>query len=121
MKLLTATRRTSLVLAAVFAFALATTGAASATGPDMAKLEGAGWHCALIAGDYHCLNPAETPPASGPTATLLVFDYPSGAFLGTERLMRLDLWQRGTPPCPQDMLLFLPFGYVACHHYDQTP
>ena len=31
----------------------------------------------------------------------LVFEYATGAFIGTQHLLRPDIYERGTPPCPQ--------------------
>ena len=36
-----------------------------------------------------------------PSYEFLVFDFTTGAFLGTEHLLRPDIYQHGTPPCPQ--------------------
>ena len=32
---------------------------------------------------------------------LLVFDYATNAFIGTQHLLRPDIYEHGTPPCPQ--------------------
>ena len=36
-----------------------------------------------------------------PAFEFLVFDYATGAFIGTQHLLRPDIYERGTPPCPQ--------------------
>src|SRR5262249_5869997 len=36
-----------------------------------------------------------------PSYELLVFESATGAFLGTEHLLRPDIYQQGQPPCPQ--------------------
>ena len=36
-----------------------------------------------------------------PSYEFLVFEFATGAFLGTEHLLRPDIYQHGTPPCPQ--------------------
>ena len=36
-----------------------------------------------------------------PSYEFLVFEYATGAFLGTQHLLRPDIYERGTPPCPQ--------------------
>lgn len=112
-------RRLVLMVLMVVLVASAVTASASAKGPDRENLRN--WTCLLIEGDFHCWNPAEVVPASGPSATLLVFSGTTQEFLGVETLQRLDIWNRGTPACAQDELLFLPFGYVGCHRYDTTP
>lgn len=62
---------------------------------------------------------------SSASIPILVFDDwgDEGTFLGTELLLRADLY--AGQPCPQDEPLFLPAGetglgtdYWACHHYD---
>ena len=40
-------------------------------------------------------------------------------FLGTELLLRADIYENGEPPCPQEGTAHwhpLDFGYYACHH-----
>jgi hypothetical protein len=95
-----------------------------------AKLVRAGWSCDVI-GEVHCFPPATG--ASSASITVRVFDTSDptatdAPFLGTEILIRADLYQG--QPCPQDGLdeyhgLDL-FGgpeidYYACHHYDTGP
>jgi hypothetical protein len=36
-----------------------------------------------------------------PSYELLVFDFSSGDFIGTQHVLRPDIYLRGTPPCPQ--------------------
>jgi hypothetical protein len=31
----------------------------------------------------------------------LIFDFASGEFIGTQHLLRPDIYLHGTPPCPQ--------------------
>lgn len=94
----------------------------------MAQAQAAGWDCSpqvLIVGYFHCAPPGKPSVldmiqgnTESPSIVLRVF-YPSGAFAGTEHLIRADLYQG--QPCPQDNLAtwdLLPFGYRACHHFD---
>ena len=92
---------------------LATAGPAAADGVTPAQLMAAGWTCI----QPH-LNPAlqlYAPPGLGlpplprtpgfasrlPSYEFLVFEFATGAFLGTEHLLRPDIYQQGQPPCPQ--------------------
>jgi hypothetical protein len=86
---------------------------AKADGPTPAQLTAAGWTCihprnnpALLL----CAPPGVgLPPLPGtsgfadrlPSYEFLVFDSATGAFLGTEHLLRPDIFAHGTPPCPQ--------------------
>jgi hypothetical protein len=36
-----------------------------------------------------------------PSYVFLVFEFATGAFIGTEHLLRPDIYEHGTPPCPQ--------------------
>jgi hypothetical protein len=94
---------------------LASASSAEARGPSIEQLEKAGWDCSLvIAGEPHCFKKELT---GQPSATVRVFDA-SGNFLGTETLLRSDLY--AGQPCPQEGLsqwVDLQFGYHACHHY----
>ena len=38
-----------------------------------------------------------------PSYNFLVFEFSTGAFIGTEHLLRPDIYERGTPPCPQQL------------------
>jgi hypothetical protein len=73
----------------------------------------AGWVCDDVAGAWHCFDPGDGRSRNSSTANVKVFNY-DGDFLGTEQIWLGDLW--AGQPCPQDALVFLPFG-VACHHY----
>jgi hypothetical protein len=101
-------------LAAALAGAtLAIAGPAAADGVTPAQLTAAGWTCipplrfpALTL----CAPPGTgLPPLPGmpgfadrlPSYELLVFEHATGAFLGTEHLLRPDIYQQGQPPCPQ--------------------
>jgi hypothetical protein len=104
---------------------------ANAGGVTAARLAQAGFTC-FPAGEHlwiHCtpkgndLFPAGE--ATPPTAPVKVFEGWEGNFLGTEILLRADLYENGTPPCPTDggeyesleEVVGLP--YYACHHFDR--
>lgn len=92
---------------------LATAGPASADGVSPAQLAAAGWTCiqplrfpALLL----CATPGVgLPPLPGtpafadrlPSYEVLVFEFATGAFLGTQHLLRPDIYEQGQPPCPQ--------------------
>ncbi len=67
----------------------------------------------------HCINFRHF---GRPAVRVLVFTEDGGVFLGTEQLLRPDIYQRGAPPCPQDGLDMWVFEvepqYYACHHFD---
>jgi hypothetical protein len=106
------------VLTALFVGLLA--GPASARNVNQAQLERAGWDCALVGDEPHCVPPnaglVERIVRSDAAIPVMVFSG-EGDFRGTELLLREDLY--AGQPCPRDMVLELPFGYVACHHYPQ--
>jgi len=99
-------------------------GTASARGPSPGQLRSHGWNCFNVEGlGVHCQPPGDA--ASSATMTLLIFDTSNpGAtdapFLGTELLIRADLYQG--QPCPQEGLahyvdLRPELPYFACHRY----
>ena len=101
-------------LAATLAGAtLAMAGPASADGVTPARLTAAGWTCIqphLAPTLLLCAPPGVSlPPLPGtpgfadrlPSYEFLVFEFAMGAFLGTEHLLRPDIYERGKPPCPQ--------------------
>jgi hypothetical protein len=105
------------IVAAVAAVAAAGTvaaaGPASAAGVTPAQLTAAGWTCIqplLYPTLMLCFPPGVgLPPLPGtpgfagraPSYENLVFDFATGAFLGTQHALRPDIYQQGTPPCPQ--------------------
>jgi hypothetical protein len=116
---------------------LASTAAATtaAAGLSPAQLTKAGWSCFLpppFNPNVHCAPPGQLEgviSGSASAATFLVFrtdDVTSGdaPFIGTERLIRGDLFQG--QPCPTDppsyqySWLFPRFGwdYYICHTFD---
>ena len=99
-------------------------GPALARGVTTDQLERAGAICFPVGGQPHCIVPGGL--ASSSAIPILVFDGwgTTGTFLGTELLLRADLYAE--QPCPQDEVLFLPDAatglgadYYACHHYAQ--
>ncbi len=36
-----------------------------------------------------------------PSYEFLVFEFATGAFIGTQHLLRPDIYEHGKPPCPQ--------------------
>jgi hypothetical protein len=108
--------------ASVVAFsAAAATG--SANGLTAAQLQAQGWTCVLVPVEnlLHCRNPGSEPLVAGPTELdFLVFGASGDAFLGTEHLIRFDLYHE--QPCngtPTGLYEFIPRGpgYYACHHF----
>lgn len=123
------------VLAAMLLLMLAVT-VAYAQGHTYDQLENAGWFC-VNTGPHnwkHCFVPNSFPPAPGPSGKLpatiqvSVFDVAGEQFLGTELLIRHDLYEKGlAQPCPQDggepyHDIFPDTGlpYYACHHFDTS-
>jgi hypothetical protein len=118
-----------LIVMAVFgvAVAAATATGASAQGVSQSQLEDAGWDCPDVAGAIHCAPSgglARVLTGEAETMTFLVFSNTDGEFLGTEQIIRADVFHG--QPCPTDppsgqytdlgSLLGLP--YFACHRYD---
>jgi hypothetical protein len=104
---------------------LATAGPASADGVTPAQLTAAGWTCHqahLFPNLVVCFNPGQgLPPLPGTPGfadrlavyDVLLFNFATGAFLGPEHLLRPDVYQQGTPPCPQQpggQYLYNPFN-----------
>ncbi len=107
-------RRSVLIaLAAALCVVAATAVTAKAEGISPAQLAAAGWSCIqprLDPTQMLCAPPGVgLPPLPGtpsfenraPSYEFLVFEYATGSFLGTEHLLRPDIYESGTPPCPQ--------------------
>ena len=93
--------------------AVATVGAA---GHNASQLERAGWTCG-IAGPHGWLHCSKDKGGNPSTIEVKVFNGAGDEFLGTELLIRDDLYNG--QPCPQEgggEYFLLPFGYRACHH-----
>jgi hypothetical protein len=106
--------RLLLALLAMIAAGLAATAAPSgAQGVTRDQLVQAGWTCVRPLADptrLICAPPGVgLPPLPGtpgfadrgPSYELLVFDFASGSLIGIQKLLRPDVYLRGTPPCPQ--------------------
>jgi hypothetical protein len=117
------------ILIAMVLLLLAVT-VAGAAGHTSDQLANAGWDC-IPAGPslwIHCAPPSVDFPddvGKGERATIQVkvFDDEDGAYLGTELLIREDLYLKGKSqgprPCPQDGLeeYGTLAGYRTCHHF----
>jgi hypothetical protein len=96
---------------------------ASADGLTAAQLQAHGWACRIPAGEtlLNCRSPGTEPLPAGPTeVNFLVFDASGSTFLGTEHVIRSDLY--GGQPCegtPIGTYEFIPVGpgYYACYHF----
>jgi hypothetical protein len=120
------------IIAALFAVVLAVTAStASSTGVSPSELEGAGWTCIVpLPGDnIHCAPPgglARVVAGTAETMTFLVFRPSDGEFIGSEHIVRADLFNG--QPCPTDppsrqytyLLPLLGLDYYACHRYDSS-
>lgn len=107
-------RRAALAaLTAGLVAASALAGGANAESVTPTQLTDAGWTCIQPR-----LNPTIllcTPPGVGlpplpgtpgfadraPSYEFLVFEFATGAFIGTQHVLRPDIYEHGTPPCPQ--------------------
>jgi hypothetical protein len=123
MRALTTRWRLTFTLVAV-AVALGVTGtAASAGGLATAQLQAQGWACRIPAGEslLNCRSPGSEPLPAGPTeVNFLVFDASGTTFLGTEHLIRADLYAgqpcQGTPTGRYEFIAVGP-GYYGCYHF----
>ena len=95
----------------------------SASGLTADQLSQAGFDCFQAGPNLwtHCLNFRQF---GKPAVRVLVFakDEDGGMLLGTEQLIRQDIYEKGLQPCPQNGLDMWDFdgsiGYYACHHFD---
>jgi hypothetical protein len=107
------TRALVVLLLAVAAFMPVTAAPARAAGLSPDQLRQAGWTCIqplLFPTQMLCFPPGVgLPPLPGtpgfadrrPSYEQLVFDFATGAFLGTQHALRPDIYEQGKPPCPQ--------------------
>jgi hypothetical protein len=112
------------------AVAIAGTSSASAQGLNAGLLQARGWDCPFVLGAIHCAPPGGLARVGSGEALMmifLVFDVTNGKFLGTEVIVRADVFSG--QPCPTDppsgqyTYLNAPphdidLDYYACHHYD---
>jgi hypothetical protein len=104
----------SLVVTATAVAALTVAAASSsAAGVTPTQLARAGWTCVRPLADptrQVCAPPGVgLPPLPGtpgfadrqPSYELLVFDFATGNMIGAQHLLRPDIYEQGTPPCPQ--------------------
>jgi hypothetical protein len=86
---------------------------ASTAGATPGQLTAVGWTCIQPRLDptlLLCAPPGVgLPPLPGtpgfadraPSYEFTVFEFATGAFIGTEHLLRPDIYEHGQPPCPQ--------------------
>jgi hypothetical protein len=91
----------------------ATARSAEARGVTPGQLTAAGWTCIqprLNPTLLLCAPPGiGLPPLPGtpgfadraPSYEFTVFEFATGAFIGSEHLLRPDIYEHGKPPCPQ--------------------
>jgi hypothetical protein len=102
-----------LAVSAALVVAGASAAPAKSAGVTPRQLAEAGWTCIqprldptllLCAPPGVGLPPLPGTPGFGdraPSYEFLGFDFASGAFIGTQHLLRPDIYERGKPPCPQ--------------------
>ena len=111
----------AIALPVIAAILLGVSTSSSAAGHTAAQLEEAGWLCfpVPIGGNawIHCLRPLLL---GNPSVPVKVFSDDGMKFLGTELLMRYDIYSG--QPCPQDNLNQWDFlgepPYFACHRFE---
>lgn len=114
------TRKLFTTTLSVVALLLVLAPAATAAPHNAAQMERAGYDCfaAGPSGWTHCMD-LDKLISGHPVVTVNVFSVNGSDFLGTELLLRDDLYQ--DQPCPQDgggawdRLAGTP--YMACHHF----
>jgi len=108
-------RHITVLIALIAALGVAgtTAFAAKAQSVTPVQLSAAGWTCIQPRLDPTltlCTSPGVgLPPLPGtpgfvdraPSFEFLVFETATGAFIGTQHLLRPDIYEHGTPPCPQ--------------------
>lgn len=93
---------------------------ASGDGLTAAQLQAQAWTCVLVPVEnlLHCRNPGSEPLVAGPTQLdFLVFDASGATFLGTEHLIRSDLYHG--QPCngtPTGLYEFMTRAHLAGSH-----
>jgi hypothetical protein len=116
--------RLALALGAVLSVLGVAATAAFADGLTAAQLQAQGWTCRIPAGEtlLNCRSPGSEPLVAGPTEVdFLVFDGSGSTFLGTEHLIRSDLYHgqpcQGTPVGTYELIPVGP-GYYGCYHFN---
>ena len=108
-------RHITVLIALIAALSAAGTTAFTAKAQSVTPLQlsAAGWTCIQPRLDPTitlCVPPGVgLPPLPGtpgfadraPSFDVLLFDNATGAFIGTQHLLRPDIYEHGTPPCPQ--------------------
>jgi hypothetical protein len=122
-------RRTLRSIVVATAVTLAMAAPASAHGVSPAQLGDQGWQCAFVLGAVHCFPPGTGSTTATINALVFTTDDPEATeapFVGTEHLIRADLFQG--QPCPRDppsrqytdLMPLLGIPYFACHRYDSS-
>ena len=122
-------RRVMMITVLLSALSAVVSPAASARGVNPTQLASAGWDCPVVLGAVHCAPPgglARVISGEAETMSFLVFQTTDGEFLGTELIVRADLFSG--QPCPTDppskqythLLPLLGLDYYACHRYDSS-
>jgi len=122
-------RRIVLVIALVAVAAGFAAVAAFPKGVSQGQLEKAGWDCPFVIGAIHCAPPGglgRVLAGTAETMSFLVFQASDGEFIGTELIVRADVFDG--QPCPTDppsgqytyLGPILGLDYWACHRYDSS-
>ncbi len=125
-------QRVMIIIASlVAAAAVAVVAAPPAQGVSQSQLENAGWICfkPVPTDNLHCVRPGgleRVLTGEAETMSFLVFRATDGAFLGTELIVRADIFNG--QPCPTDppgrqytyLMPLLGLDYYACHRYDSS-
>ena len=110
---------TKVLISMVFAFsALAASNTASADNTSD-KLASAGFYC-VNAGPSNFLHCLRLNHFGNPSVPVMVYSEDGKQFLGTELLLRPDIY--AGQPCPQDSGDLWDYNadldYMACHHFE---
>lgn len=111
-------RSVRLTLLAVSLITLNLVAAQANAGVTAEKLDRAGYTC-FATGPYDWIHCLRFEKFGYPSVPVKVFDEEGMEFLGTELLLRYDVYEG--QPCPQDELEEWEFletpPYYACHHF----
>lgn len=97
-------------------------GSVLAGGHTAQQLERAGFDCPNLGPNdwMHCLDLDALLAGQAAVVPVKVFSEEGSEFLGTELLLREDIYFNSLQPCPQDELDMwgdTGAGYYACHHF----